>query len=179
MYFSVNVLLFCAHPPSFPLSIFKRIHACACTLEMLRAHLNGGWTAIITPSISMQPVILVNQAFSPKALLFNHRNHRVFLFCSTQGCWITYLVVFFPLKHNMQNKPMTWIIKPNFLNSYFSSCFVLKQVRWQQQMLLCAGGCSWDTTKSSCVYSITAHRRGKAAAEMKNSPLPKPQVICW
>lgn len=76
--FSVNVLLFCAHPPHFPLSIFKRIHAHACTLEMLRVHLNGGWTAIITPSISM-----VNQPFSPKALLINHRDHRVFLFCST------------------------------------------------------------------------------------------------
>jgi len=49
--FSMKVLLFYACPLNFPLSIFQRIHAHACTLEMLRAHLNGGWTAIIAINI--------------------------------------------------------------------------------------------------------------------------------
>lgn len=49
--FNMNMLPFHARPSHFPLSIFKRIHAHTCTLEMLRAHLNGGWTAIITINI--------------------------------------------------------------------------------------------------------------------------------
>lgn len=47
----MNMLVFRARPPFFPLSICKKIHAHAYSLEMLRAHLNGGWTAIITINI--------------------------------------------------------------------------------------------------------------------------------
>lgn len=49
--FNMNMLLFCACPPIFLLSIFRRIQVHACTLEMLRACLNGGWKAIITVNI--------------------------------------------------------------------------------------------------------------------------------
>lgn len=49
--FNMNMLVFRSRPPIFPLSIFKRIHAHAYSLETLRAHLNGEWTAIITINI--------------------------------------------------------------------------------------------------------------------------------
>lgn len=49
--FNTSLLLSHAHLLNFPLSVFERIHACSRTLEMLGAHLSGGWTAIITINI--------------------------------------------------------------------------------------------------------------------------------
>lgn len=46
----MNMLLFSTHSPSFPLSISKAVMR-VCPLEMLRAHLDVGWTAIMPTDI--------------------------------------------------------------------------------------------------------------------------------